>query len=83
VADFSFQTGPDLFVAQDAEVMDLRSHGYAAFAGGRLDYREGLGEFNEKVLPLMSEAGLREPVGNSSAAEEAAGSVILAKTSPR
>ncbi len=82
MADFSFQTGPDLFVAQDAEVMDLRSHRYAAFAGGRLDYREGLGEFNEKVLPLMVEAGLRPPLAADDPAAYGTEGNAVAATGP-
>ena len=35
--------------------------GYDGIALGWVDMGQGLAEFNEKVVPLMVEAGLREP----------------------
>ena len=40
-------------------ILRLRSLGYAGSATGWLDFEEGLGEFNEKVMPLLREAGIR------------------------
>jgi FMNH2-dependent dimethyl sulfone monooxygenase len=65
------------------QMLDLRAHGYAGYAGGWLDYREGLGEFNEKVLPLMVEAGLRPPLAHSGPAASGAASSTVGRTGPR
>jgi dimethylsulfone monooxygenase len=63
-----------------SQMLDLRAHGYAGFAGGWLDYQEGLGEFNEKVLPLMVEAGLRPPLETSGPTAEATQSTAATAT---
>jgi dimethylsulfone monooxygenase len=50
--------GSPEMVAQ--KLIDLREMGFAGFAGGWVDFEEGLGEFNEKVMPLLVDAGLRQ-----------------------
>ena len=43
----------------------LRDHGYVGYAAGWLDFEEGIGEFNEKVMPLLEQAGLRAPIATT------------------
>jgi dimethylsulfone monooxygenase len=42
------------------KLIDLREMGFAGFAAGWVNFEEGLGEFNEKVMPLLIDAGLRQ-----------------------
>jgi dimethylsulfone monooxygenase len=47
------------------QLLDLHKLGMSGIALGWVDYVDGFAEFNERVIPLMIEAGLRQDVQSS------------------
>jgi hypothetical protein len=46
-------------------LLDLHKLGISGIALGWVDYVDGFAEFNERVIPLMIEAGLRQDLQSS------------------
>jgi alkanesulfonate monooxygenase SsuD/methylene tetrahydromethanopterin reductase-like flavin-dependent oxidoreductase (luciferase family) len=47
------------------QLLELHKLGMSGIALGWVDYVDGFAEFNERVVPLMIEAGLRQDVHSS------------------